>query len=177
MVLRLLSILTLSLGVASVTGWGTEGHEMVANVAYERLTPQTREAVLSILGPTNGTEDAGSPLAAVADWADRVRYHYHWSAPLHYIDVRDDTIKGGCPAMSSNSSSTITKSATECQFLYVRDCPNDICVAGAIRNYTSQLSHGWTEKHPVTAKLPVLRSTSNNEKENQVREALMFLTQ
>jgi hypothetical protein len=165
MVLRLF-ILTLSLGVASVTGWGTEGHEMVANVAYERLTPQTRQAVLSILGHTNGTEDAGSPLAAVADWADRVRYHYHWSAPLHYIDVRDDTIKGGCPAMSSNSSAT-SKSATECQFLDARDCPNDICVAGAIHNYTSQLSHGWTEK----------RSSSNNEKENQIREALMFVTQ
>ena len=51
-----------SLGVAS--GWGTLGHEMVANVAYQRLTHQTRNAVLEILGPTNGTDEAGSALAA-----------------------------------------------------------------------------------------------------------------
>ena len=28
----------------------------------------------------------------------------------------------------------------ECNFAYQRDCPNDVCVAGAIQNYTHQLS-------------------------------------
>ena len=39
-----------------------------------------------------------TPLAIVADWADQVRFYYKWSAPLHYIDVRDDIIvPRGCP--------------------------------------------------------------------------------
>jgi hypothetical protein len=67
--------MTLFLSIVTVSGWGTVGHEVVANLAWQRLSNQTRQAIQDILGhdDTNGTEVAGSPLASVADWADRVR--------------------------------------------------------------------------------------------------------
>jgi hypothetical protein len=68
--------LFLSTMLVPVSGWGTIGHEVVANLAWHRLSNQTRQAIQDILGnddDTNGTDVAGSPLASVADWADRVR--------------------------------------------------------------------------------------------------------
>jgi S1/P1 Nuclease len=65
----------LSMMLVPASGWGTIGHEVVANLAWHRLSNHTRQAIQDILGndDENGTEVAGSPLASVADWADRVR--------------------------------------------------------------------------------------------------------
>lgn len=116
-----------------VLGWGKQGHEIVGNVASALVSYAASSAIAQLLNVTNTSSrecaEECSPLAQVADWADQVRYKYHWSAPLHFIDVRDDMMDAGCPA--SNHSS--------CRFLYPRDCPGDMCVAGAIVNYTSRL--------------------------------------
>lgn len=114
--------------------WGKVGHEMVANVAWHRLSNETRTWVSSVLGAVNDVAEAGSPLAAVASWADRVRYTkaYHWSTPLHYVDVQDDVIEGGCPVRDPGE-------LTNCRFEYSRDCVNDFCAAGAIANYSARL--------------------------------------
>lgn len=154
-------------GPLFVEGWGTLGHEIVANIAWNRLgvsrkqgqhhqekkdqqhdtrTSPIQDWLINITGPLNGTDVAGSPLAAIADWADRVRHFKPWSAPLHYVDVRDDLYQNGChyhhhPSSSSSSpkSSTNANGDDICYFDYQRDCPNNTCVAGAIVNYTSQI--------------------------------------
>ena len=128
-----------------VAGWGATGHEVVANVAWRLLSNDTRASIERILGPTiqEATSSSSSscpdcsPLALVADWADQARYTtaYHWTAPLHYIDVRDNLIEGGCPAGAIDDA---TRSPL-CAFNYTRDCTDDFCVAGAIANYTRQL--------------------------------------
>jgi hypothetical protein len=166
------ALLTCSLPLL-VAGWGTLGHEMVANIAWHRINDGTKAWIEDILGPQNNTEEAGSPLAAVADWADRVRYFKPWSGPLHYIDVRDDLYDGGCHYDSNNSSSSSSSSPSgACSFDYERDCPNDICVAGAILNYTSQL----IEKAPSKKSSSSLRRSEPDDswKESQ---ALRFVTQ
>eukprot|EP00339_Tiarina_fusa_P022639 CAMPEP_0117005448 /NCGR_PEP_ID=MMETSP0472-20121206/6063_1 /TAXON_ID=693140 ORGANISM="Tiarina fusus, Strain LIS" /NCGR_SAMPLE_ID=MMETSP0472 /ASSEMBLY_ACC=CAM_ASM_000603 /LENGTH=353 /DNA_ID=CAMNT_0004706697 /DNA_START=291 /DNA_END=1352 /DNA_ORIENTATION=- len=136
---------------------------MVANIAWHRIQNEDTKAwIETILGPQNGTDDAGSPLAAVADWADRVRHFKPWSGPLHYIDVRDDLYKGGCHYTNNSSSNSSSGSsnapAAGCSFDYERDCPNDICVAGAILNYTSQL---LDEPTSTTTKRTSSTSTSS----------------
>jgi len=114
-------------------GWGIVGHEMVANIAWYRLSNETKAWVSSVLGNVN-TKQAGSPLAAVSTWADQVRYTklYHWSTPLHYVDVQDDIIDGGCPVVAPGV-------LTNCRFNYTRDCVDDFCAAGAITNYSTRL--------------------------------------
>lgn len=34
-------------------------------------------------------DSAGGELASVCSWADDIRWHYHWSSPLHYVDTPD----------------------------------------------------------------------------------------
>ena len=172
--LLLLLLLATILGSSVVAAWGREGHEIVANLAWRMLENTTKSKILKILeynattttttSPlhvlpmhvTNGhdmttttmttsssCEQPCSPLAWVADWADTVKHTraYGWSGPLHYIDIRDDLVSGGCPADHPN---------TGCLFDYVRDCPNNICVAGSIVNYTNllyTLHHSLRDEH------------------------------
>ncbi|KAK6146861.1 hypothetical protein DH2020_020730 [Rehmannia glutinosa] len=98
-------------------GWGTDGHFIICRLAQPRLTKAAANAVSQLL-PAYAQNDLGS----VCSWADRVRFRYHWSAPLHFIDTPDNL----------------------CTYQYKRDCKDgdgiqDRCVAGAINNYTTQL--------------------------------------
>ena len=190
----LLAVLSFSCLLAPAMAWGTWGHEIVANLAWSRLEGDVQDWISSILNIIEPPEDGNSPLGAVADWADRVRIYYHWSGALHYIDIRDDVIDGGCPirnvTKADSSSSVATTTGNVCRFEYERDCPNDICVAGAIQNYTSQLeaavvgmsSSTSDEKFLLTKNQ--LRGSSKSTMEKNVhydddptRQALKFLTQ
>ena len=116
--------------------WGKIGHEIVGNLAYAQLSNHTKAVVRNILQIREPCSDNNTVLGAVADWADTARYtkYYHWSAGLHYIDVRDDIIPGGCPVLET------VDSPSNCHFDRQRDCPNNFCVAGAITNYTLRLT-------------------------------------
>ncbi|TMW91482.1 hypothetical protein EJD97_014288 [Solanum chilense] len=100
-----------------VHGWGLDGHYTVCKIAQSRLSKAAADAVENLL-----PKSANGDLASVCIWADRVKFHYHWSSPLHYIDTPDNL----------------------CNYQYKRDCKDedgveDRCVAGAIYNYTNQL--------------------------------------
>jgi hypothetical protein len=59
----------------------------------------------------------GGSFASVSNWADEIKDTYEWSSVLHYIDTPDNA----------------------CTYIRERDCVNEQCVTGAIRNYTSQI--------------------------------------
>lgn len=50
-----------------------------------RLSEAAAVAVKDLL-PSYAEDDLGS----LCSWADRVKFRYHWSSPLHYIDTPDD---------------------------------------------------------------------------------------
>jgi hypothetical protein len=56
--------------------WGKEGHEIVANIAYNLLTSEAKEASYHILFQSDDFNATAyiSPLAAVVNWADKARY-------------------------------------------------------------------------------------------------------
>ncbi|KAE8648791.1 endonuclease 2 [Cucumis sativus] len=98
-------------------GWGIDGHFTVCKIAQSRLSKAAADAVQELL-----PESAQGDLASVCIWADRVKFRYRWSPPLHFIDTPDSL----------------------CTYQYDRDCKDEAgekgrCVAGAINNYTSQL--------------------------------------
>ncbi|KAJ4870555.1 Endonuclease 2 [Raphanus sativus] len=100
----------------NVHGWGIEGHTITCRIAQARLDETAAKAVKELL-----PESAQGDLSSLCDWADRVKFRYHWSSPLHYINTPD-----------------------VCSYQYNRDCKdedgvNGRCVAGAIYNYTTQL--------------------------------------
>lgn len=59
--------------------WGARGHEVIADVAYSRLTPQTRRNVRMLLG--------GESLAFASTWADAVRHKLDETIDWHFVDI------------------------------------------------------------------------------------------
>ncbi|KAL1807746.1 hypothetical protein DCAR_0727131 [Daucus carota subsp. sativus] len=113
-VLALISFLFL---LPVIHGWGVDGHLTVCRIAQARLTETAAAAVKKLL-PVSAEGDLGSECS----WADHVKFRYHWSSALHYIDTPDNL----------------------CSYQYTRDCKDEEgvsgrCVAGAINNYTNQL--------------------------------------
>ncbi|XP_042475450.1 endonuclease 2 [Macadamia integrifolia] len=98
-------------------GWGKDGHTTICRIAQPRLSKAAADAVKQLL-----PDYAENDLASLCLWADRIKFRYHWSSALHYIDTPDKL----------------------CKYQYSRDCKDeneekDRCVAGAINNYTNQL--------------------------------------
>lgn len=103
--------------ISGVLGWGKEGHYATCKIAEEYLTEDAKVAVKQLL-----PDYAGGDLASLCSWPDEIRFHYHWSGALHYVDTPD----------------------FKCNYEYCRDCHDssghkDMCVTGAIYNYTRQL--------------------------------------
>ncbi|XP_057960674.1 endonuclease 1 [Malania oleifera] len=101
--------------------WSKEGHIMTCQIAQAHLEPGAAEAVRNLL-----PDYVDGDLSALCTWPDQIRhwYKYGWTSSLHFIDTPDQA----------------------CTFDYSRDCHDqhgmkNRCVAGAIKNFTSQLSH------------------------------------
>jgi hypothetical protein len=77
-----------------------KGHEIVAIIAQSHLDPQVLNSVCSILASDGGQaahrDDAPCYLSSVATWADKIRFHAHWSAPLHYANGAHDNPPTEC---------------------------------------------------------------------------------
>lgn len=138
----LLALVSLMFICPVIHGWGVDGHLTICRIAQSRLSDAAAEAVKQLL-PKSAENDLGS----MCSWADRIKFHYHWSSPLHYIDTPDSL----------------------CTYQYNRDCKDengvkDRCAAGAINNYTTQLLtyHGT--------------GTASSPSQYNLTEALLFLS-
>ena len=73
------------------------GHEIVATIAQSYLEPQVLKTVCSILAEDGQVRaDAPCYLSTVATWADKIRFHARWSAPLHFINGNGDHPPNDC---------------------------------------------------------------------------------
>lgn len=105
----------------SVRGWGGEGHGIIARLAQSQLSDSVAGWVRELVPwHSNGS------LNYMASWADTIIHensnptgsaNWQWSRPLHYINTPD----------------------WNCSYVAERDCRNDICIDGAVRNYTDRL--------------------------------------
>ncbi|KAF4668807.1 hypothetical protein FOL47_002855 [Perkinsus chesapeaki] len=111
MSLRLVSFAAAALPVA--LAWGSDGHAVVAQLSQDRIKVETQDAIDDIMGK-------GVPMSNYSSWADDVKYgpddyNWKWSSALHYVNPPN------------------------CKFEYARDCPDDVCVAGALKNYSRRV--------------------------------------
>ena len=83
-ILLLLAVVAAALPAPS-HGWGVDGHLMVCQIAQGRLSEAATKAVNDLL-----PSDAAGNLSSLCSWADHVRFRYHWSEPLHFIDTPDN---------------------------------------------------------------------------------------
>ena len=132
----------------SVTfGFGSDGHTIVANLAWDMLEVETKTWVEDLLDNSPvfygvhllGLSCPGcSPLGIVANWADVVRegFLYSSTASQHFINVQEDQLTGGCPVLDPEANF----SETECQLDYERDCEDGSCIVGAVLDYANTLA-------------------------------------
>ena len=170
-----------------------------ANLAWNRLSSEIQHQISAVLNITNATEieEYGSPMGIVANWADRVRHYLPWSDGLHFVDVRDDLIEGGCHYIyNSTTNSSSSSSSSLCDFdYYDRDCVDGNCVVGAVFNYSTQLLEEQQLQYDdnIGATMPSSSSSSSTRNLRQrtttkqvegknilyqpksMRQALMFL--
>jgi len=67
---------------SALSGWGPEGHEIVAALAQARLTENARKGIQSLIGEAS--------LASVANWADEVRPQRDETYNWHFVDIPMD---------------------------------------------------------------------------------------
>jgi hypothetical protein len=108
-------------------GWGSVGHRIILRLAQNELTGLTPDWIQYLV-----PWDWNGNLSAMAVWADEILYpntnstdfdNWQWSRPLHYINIPD----------------------WSCNYLIERDCINDFCIDGAIRNYTKRLENEFDD--------------------------------
>jgi len=76
--LQLTVTLALLLIPSWLHAWSTEGHEIVAMLAEQRLQPDVREVAMTLL--------EGETFVGAASWADKVRNEQ--TAPWHYVNIQ-----------------------------------------------------------------------------------------
>ncbi|MDE6136669.1 MAG: S1/P1 nuclease [Muribaculaceae bacterium] len=106
--MRLALYLLFSAGVSiSAFGWGQKGHDTVAFIAENHLTPATKAAVDSIL-------DGKSPVYW-ANWLDNASHtpEYAYSKTWHYKNVDADQTYESMPANPAGDAITAIKAQVE----------------------------------------------------------------
>jgi hypothetical protein len=118
------AILTLLLAFLASTAhaWGTQGHQVVANLAYAQLTPKARAQVDRLLAL-----EPGETLASISTWADEHRNPA--TAAWHYINFPKNS----------------------CTYDAQRDCPDSNCVVAAIDRQLAVLASNVPEDKRLTA--------------------------
>ena len=73
-------LIFLLIPLLSYADWGKTGHRVIAEIAYNYLTPKASEAVIDLL--------QGHSLASISTWADEVRSNpdYHKYDKWHYVN-------------------------------------------------------------------------------------------
>jgi hypothetical protein len=72
-------LLMVALVPMQLLGWGASGHRIIADLAYSRLTPQTRKNIQLLLGRES--------LASISTWADNIRRQRDETYNWHFVDI------------------------------------------------------------------------------------------
>jgi hypothetical protein len=99
------------LSPSAAYAWGHEGHEIVALIAANEMTPKAKAAVQGLLGGP----DAATAMEQYSTWADEIRPERRETAPWHFVDI--EISSGGYDA--------------------ARDCAHNDCVVAQIERDTS----------------------------------------
>jgi len=72
-------VAALTLIPSEALGWGRDGHQVIANLAQSRLSPQARKGVAALL--------RGATLASVSTYADNYRNNHPETARWHFVNI------------------------------------------------------------------------------------------
>lgn len=116
------AISILALWHLPVLAWGSEGHEVIANLADAQLSPAARKEVNRLLAL-----EPGQTLASISTWADEHRSPA--TAAWHYVNFPRDS----------------------CAYDANRECPDGKCVVAAIDKQTEILASNAPDEKRLQA--------------------------
>jgi S1/P1 Nuclease len=110
----LIPILTAALASfpCAALAWGNEGHEIIAVIARDELTPQARAWVDHLLA-----EDTGPDMLSQATWADAwVAAGHEETAQWHFVDIELDSpdLAAACHALPKTPAPASAGPAEDC---------------------------------------------------------------
>ncbi len=80
---KIIALLLLAIFTSTqLSAWGPTGHAIVADLAFSRLTPVTKQNLHFLLGDDT--------LSSIASWADQVRKEHDESYDWHFVDIPKD---------------------------------------------------------------------------------------
>jgi hypothetical protein len=122
------AIIAMAFAVAATAhAWGTQGHQVIANLAYAQLTVKAKTEVDRLLAL-----EPSATLASISTWADETRNKT--TAAWHYVNFPRET----------------------CTYDAARDCHDRQCVVGAIDKQLAVLaSNAPDEKRMLALKYVV----------------------
>jgi hypothetical protein len=107
--------------VSTAWAWGNQGHEVVAIIAADNLSPSARDQVGRILGVATDTSSVEKAMAAASVRPDtEFREEDRSTAPWHYIDI----------CLQDHRTDLAAR------------CPGGACVTAKIDEYTNRLKAG-----------------------------------
>lgn len=149
------ALAALALAVPSASfAWGDEGHQVVASLAYKRLTPKAKKAVDALLA--KDTDKLTAPdFTSRATWADKYRdsdrntthVHYNATRKWHFVDIEidDGTLKKACDGRKPLPDGVAASQG-----------PANACVVDKIAQFQKELASPDT---PAAEKLLALKFT------------------
>jgi len=121
MIISRLYIILFCQQILPIFAWGPIGHSLVARLAQSQLNSTTNHWISHYI-----QWNLFNNLSAIASWPDLILYmdsnpldynHWQWSRELHFINI---------PYWN-------------CEYIPSRDCLNQRCIEGALKNYSQRL--------------------------------------
>jgi hypothetical protein len=99
--------------------WGGEGHQLVALIAEDRLTPEAQAAVKDLLSSANISD------AEVASWADEVKRERRETADWHYVNIPAEVLTYDAKRDGRSGDNVIDKLSEQAKVLADRSAPRE----------------------------------------------------
>ncbi len=104
---RFMPLILVTLWSPTLLAWGPVGHQIVAQIAEDELSPTIRNKVLQLLD--------GESMAAVSNWADKIKSDPAWakSKPWHFVNIPDGEDYGSVEPKPQGDAVTAITQMTE----------------------------------------------------------------
>lgn len=97
--LRIIFIVIFFIGTLNCHAWNWQGHHVMAQIAYDNLTPAAKKMCRKYLS-THSKHSPNDNFITASTWLDRIKYkNIHRYDALHYIDIPFSTDKQKLPAI------------------------------------------------------------------------------
>lgn len=99
-IMRIIITFVFLFGIINSYAWNAMGHQLVAQIAYDNLTPEAKK-LCNKYNRSYSAVAPGSSFVAAATWMDAIRANdIHWFDSLHYIDIPFSLDESSLPAPS-----------------------------------------------------------------------------